>query len=100
LTGGLLSAAVLVGLNVLVAFITARSSRAQTLVEGRDVLVGRNLDLFKETKCACAWSKGLNHHRIEAGETMPTELTPDHGSVNAKPPQSSTQKASHTYAGS
>lgn len=48
LTGGLLSAATLVGLNVLVAFITARSPRAQTLVEGRAILVGRDGDLFED----------------------------------------------------
>jgi hypothetical protein len=27
--------------------------------------------------CACAWSISLNNHRIETGETMPTELTSD-----------------------
>ena len=48
LTGGLLSAATLVGLNVLVAFITARSPRAQTLVEGRAILIGRDGDLFED----------------------------------------------------
>jgi len=48
LTGGLISAATLIGLNVLVAFITARSHRAQTLVEGRPVLIGRDGKVFED----------------------------------------------------
>jgi uncharacterized membrane protein YcaP (DUF421 family) len=48
LTGGLLSAATLIGLNVLVAFVSARSHRVQTLVEGRAVLIGRKGQVFQE----------------------------------------------------
>lgn len=44
--GGLLSAATLIGLNVLVAAITARSKRAQHWVEGRPVLIGRDGEIF------------------------------------------------------
>ena len=46
--GGLLSAATLIALNVLVAFITARSDRAQLWVEGRPVLIGRDGEIFAE----------------------------------------------------
>lgn len=46
--GGLLSAATLLALNVLVAFITARSLRAQRWVEGRPVLIGRDGDIFAD----------------------------------------------------
>lgn len=46
--GGLLSAATLIGLNVLVAAITARSKSAQNWVEGRPVLIGREGEIFAE----------------------------------------------------
>lgn len=41
-TGGLLAAATLVSLNVLLAVLTARSARMQRLVEGDPVLIGRD----------------------------------------------------------
>lgn len=57
LTGGLLSAATLVGLNVLVAFITARSPRAQALVEGRAIWSAETAISLKTcsnvTMCLC-----------------------------------------------
>ncbi|RIX72424.1 DUF421 domain-containing protein [Acidovorax cavernicola] len=46
--GGLLSAATLIALNVLVAAISARSVRVQQWVEGRPVLIGRDGDIFEE----------------------------------------------------
>jgi uncharacterized membrane protein YcaP (DUF421 family) len=46
--GGLLSAATLISLNVLVAYVTARSQRAQRWVEGRPVLIGRDGEIFAE----------------------------------------------------
>lgn len=47
-TGGLLAAATLVTLNVGVAFVTSRSERARTMVEGYPVLIGRDADFFLE----------------------------------------------------
>ena len=47
-TGGLLAAGTLIVLNVLVAAITARSTRAQAIVEGRAVLIGRDGEVFEE----------------------------------------------------
>jgi len=47
-TGGLLAAATLVALNVLIAFATSRSARLQTLMEGRPVLVGRDGKIFAD----------------------------------------------------
>jgi len=41
-TGGLLAAATLIGLNMLVAVVTARSTRLQALAEGAPVLIGRD----------------------------------------------------------
>ncbi|KQO26389.1 hypothetical protein ASF11_01380 [Acidovorax sp. Leaf76] len=48
LTGGLVSAATLIGLNLFVAYITARSHRVQVLVEGRAVLIGRDGKVFED----------------------------------------------------
>ncbi|MDR7095659.1 uncharacterized membrane protein YcaP (DUF421 family) [Hydrogenophaga laconesensis] len=45
-TGGLLAAATLIALNVLVAAVTARSARLQALGEGDPVLIGRDGRLF------------------------------------------------------
>ena len=48
LTGGIVSAATLIAMNMVVAFITARSRRAQKLVEGRPVLIGRDGEIFSD----------------------------------------------------
>lgn len=45
-TGGLLAAATLVILNVGVAFVTSRSERVRTMVEGYPVLIGRDAVFF------------------------------------------------------
>lgn len=45
-TGGLLAAATLIGLNVLVAVVTARSTRLQALAEGAPVLIGRDGQIY------------------------------------------------------
>jgi uncharacterized membrane protein YcaP (DUF421 family) len=58
-TGGLLAAATLVALNVLIAFATSRSARLQTLMEGRPVLVGREGKIFSEV---------LRKHRVPPGD--------------------------------
>ncbi len=47
-TGGLLAAVTLIGINMLVAVITARSERAQTLVEGRAILIGRDGNIYDD----------------------------------------------------
>ncbi len=48
LTEGLLSAATLISLNLLVAYVSARSHRAQALIEGRAVLIGRDGEVFDD----------------------------------------------------
>ncbi|MFC6284826.1 MULTISPECIES: DUF421 domain-containing protein [Polaromonas] len=40
--GGLLAAATLITLNLLIAFLTSRSARLQQLIEGESVLIGRD----------------------------------------------------------
>lgn len=44
----MLAATTLISLNVCAAFITTRSHRAQTMVEGRAVLIGRNGEIFHD----------------------------------------------------
>ncbi|MCW5670901.1 MAG: DUF421 domain-containing protein [Hydrogenophaga sp.] len=46
-TGGLLAAATLIGLNVLVATVTARHAWLQALAEGAPVLIGRDGRFFE-----------------------------------------------------
>lgn len=46
--GGLILAATLVGLNALVAAVSARSSRVETLIEGAPVLVARDGQVFHD----------------------------------------------------
>lgn len=47
-TGGIISALTLIAMNIAVAYITARSTKVQTLVEGNAVLIGKNGRLFRE----------------------------------------------------
>ncbi|WP_137919561.1 YetF domain-containing protein [Hydrogenophaga sp. 2FB] len=47
-TGGLLAAVTLIGLNVVVAVASARSTRLQTLVEGAPVLIGRDGRIYAD----------------------------------------------------
>ena len=48
LTGGLIAAATLLLLNVLIAFASSRSQRIDTLVEGNPVLVGRDGVIYED----------------------------------------------------
>lgn len=45
---GLISAATLIALNVTVSFITTRSHKAQGIVEGHPILIGRDGKIFTE----------------------------------------------------
>jgi uncharacterized membrane protein YcaP (DUF421 family) len=48
LAGGLIAAATLVALNVVVGFLSARSHRIHTAVEGEPVIIGRDGRLFED----------------------------------------------------
>jgi uncharacterized membrane protein YcaP (DUF421 family) len=48
LPGGLIAAATLIGLNVLFAVVTARSARADAMVQGDPVLIGRDGVIYKD----------------------------------------------------
>ncbi|MBW8721473.1 MAG: DUF421 domain-containing protein [Polaromonas sp.] len=54
-TGGLLAAATLVALNIVIAYVTSHSEKMQHLVEGRAVLIGRNGEIFQDV---------LKRHRV------------------------------------
>lgn len=60
-TGGLLAAATLVLLNIGISYVTSRSVRARTLVEGGPVLIGRDGDFFLEV---------LRAHRIPLADGL------------------------------
>jgi uncharacterized membrane protein YcaP (DUF421 family) len=55
--GGLIVAATLVALNVLVGFVSARSTTLQGLVEGNPVLIGRDGVFFADTLKRCRLSE-------------------------------------------
>ena len=58
-TGGLLAAATLVALNLVIAYATSRSAKMQSLVEGRAVLIGRKGEIFHDI---------LKQHRIPVSD--------------------------------
>jgi len=62
LVGGLISAVVLVGLNLLVGYATFRSKRLEVLIEGRPMLVVHNGVLFPEVLKRAM----LTHHELDA----------------------------------
>ena len=61
LGAGLLSAATLIGLNLLVAMVTARSSAVQTVLEGEPVLVGKDGQIFLQV---------LQKHRVPESDLL------------------------------
>jgi uncharacterized membrane protein YcaP (DUF421 family) len=48
LVGGLIGAATLLGLNVLIAFVSSRNRKFDAMMEGKPVLVGRNGVLYDD----------------------------------------------------
>ncbi len=55
LLGGLLAAATLIGLNLLIGWLSALSPRMERFIEGRAVLLGRNGQIYEER---------LKQHRV------------------------------------
>jgi uncharacterized membrane protein YcaP (DUF421 family) len=62
LTGGLVSAATLVGLNFLVGYITHRSKKLEALVEGRPEVLIHNGKVFERVMARVQ----LTHHELMA----------------------------------
>ena len=57
LLGGLVIAATLVALTVLVAFLTSRSRKFESIIEGSPVLIGRDGVFFKDVMKRCRLSQ-------------------------------------------
>lgn len=62
LLGGLISATTLVAVNYLVGYITFRSKRAETLIEGRPVILIHNGHLFEDVMARAQ----LTHHELNS----------------------------------
>jgi uncharacterized membrane protein YcaP (DUF421 family) len=62
-TGGLISAATLVALNVGLAWLTSHSPKAEQLVEGKEVLLGRDGVLYEDV---------LRRQRVSAADVHKT----------------------------
>lgn len=81
-TGGLIVAATLVTLNIILATLTARSRKMSDIIEGRPVLLGRDGELFKDVMKQCKLSEKeveetLRQNDIELAETQTIFLEPD-----------------------
>jgi uncharacterized membrane protein YcaP (DUF421 family) len=62
LVGGLISAATLVGVNLVVGFATYRSKKLEAIIEGRPQVLIHNGKLFKEVMARAR----LTHHELNA----------------------------------
>ncbi|MBI5278976.1 MAG: DUF421 domain-containing protein [Burkholderiales bacterium] len=49
LAGGLIAAATLIVINVVIGYLTSRSGSADALIEGRPVLIGRDGEVYRDT---------------------------------------------------
>jgi uncharacterized membrane protein YcaP (DUF421 family) len=59
LTGGLIAATTLIAINALIALVTARSPKADALLEGKPVLVGRDGQIYRDV---------LKHQRVPVSD--------------------------------
>src|ERR1700742_2389462 len=62
LLGGLISATTLVAINYLVSYVTFRSKRMESIIEGRPIVIVHNGKLFKDSLLKCQ----LTHHELDA----------------------------------
>lgn len=58
LFGGLIIAATLVALTVLLAFVTSRSRKLEEIIEGSPILIGRDGEFFDKVMKRCRLSDG------------------------------------------
>lgn len=82
ITGGLIVAATLVSLNLIISTISSRSRKAADFIEGTPVLLGRDGKLFKEVVKKCKLSEQeveeiLRQNDVELHETQTIFLEPD-----------------------
>lgn len=74
ITGGLIVAATLIGLNFGLAWVTSRSRRAEELVEGREVLLGRDGVLYEDVMRGQRVSVADLHKVLRENDCMLTEM--------------------------
>jgi uncharacterized membrane protein YcaP (DUF421 family) len=58
-SGGLISAATLIALNMVLAFVTSRFDKVEKVLEGREVLLGRNGQLYEDV---------MRRHRVSPAD--------------------------------
>jgi uncharacterized membrane protein YcaP (DUF421 family) len=82
ITGGLIVAATLVTLNMLLSTLSSRSRKMSELIEGRPVLLGRDGELFKDVMKRCKLSEReveeiMRQNDVELHEIQTIFLEPD-----------------------
>ncbi|MES2858332.1 MAG: YetF domain-containing protein [Pseudomonadota bacterium] len=90
LPGGLLLAALLIALNWCVAWITARSARAERIIEGAPVVIARNGKLFekvlrRELISSSDFEEALRMNNIEDVTEVEIALLETNGSISVVP---------------
>lgn len=73
-TGGLIVAATLIGLNLGLGFLTSRSRRAEEFLEGREVLLGRNGVLYEDVMRRQRVSEADMHKVLRENDCLLEEM--------------------------
>ena len=92
LLGGLLLAAILIGLNWCVAWLTSRSRRAERIIEGAPVVLARNGKLFervlqRELVSDSDFQEALRMNNVEHVSEVQLALLETNGSISVVPKQ-------------
>ena len=101
LVGGLISAATLVGLNMLVGMITYRSKKLEAIIEGRPQVLIHNGKLFEDVMSKAK----LTHHELDSAlrqaacacvEDVHAAILENNGSISVIPRRSVSASPSST----
>lgn len=92
LTGALIMATSLIALNYAVAWVTARSARAERIVEGAPVVIARNGKLFermlqRELISTSDFEEALRMNNLEDISEVEIALLETNGSISVVPRQ-------------
>ena len=74
LVGGLIAAATLIVLNFGLAWVTSRNRRVEALVEGREVLLGRNGTIYEDVCKRNRVSVGDVEKAMREADCLPKEM--------------------------
>jgi uncharacterized membrane protein YcaP (DUF421 family) len=105
LVGGLLSAAALVGLNMLVGMMTYRSKKLEAIIEGRPQVLIHNGKLFRDVMAKAK----LTHHELDSAlrqaacacvEDVHAAILENNGSISVIPRRSGPAPSSTADAAS